>query len=153
MRKYLIVWIGEVASTVGSALTSFALGVWILEKTDSVSLYSFNLLLYAVCGLLVMPFAGVAADRWNRKTVIILGDAGAGINSLVVFWLATSNQLEVWHVYILTGIGAALGTFQWPAYKAMIPMIVSDKNLGRASALSQVGDALAELLGPIIAGA
>ncbi|HEX3050294.1 MAG TPA: MFS transporter [Aggregatilineaceae bacterium] len=153
MRKYLTIWVGEVASTVGSALTSFALGVWILEKTDSVSLFSLNLLLYAVCGLLVMPFAGVAADRWDRKTVIILGDAGAGLNSLVVFWLATSNQLEIWHVYILTGIGSALGMFQWPAYKAMIPMLVPAKQLGRASALSQVGDALAELLGPTIAGA
>jgi MFS family permease len=152
MRKYTIIWFGEVASIVGSALTSFALGVWIYERTGSVSLFSLNLLAYAVCGLLVMPFAGVIADRWNRKWVIVLSDTGVGITSGVVFILSATDQLAVWHVYILTGIGAALSTLQWPAYKAMIPQIVSKNHLGRAAALSQAGEGLAELLGPLVAG-
>lgn len=152
MRKYLIIWVGEVASTVGSALTSFAMGVWIYERTDSVSLFSFNLLVYAVVGLAVMPLAGVAADRWNRKSVIVLGDTGAGLASLAFFLLTATDQLEVWHIYVLTGVSSAFGAFQWPAYKAMIPMIVPQRHLGRASALSQAGDGLAELLGPLVAG-
>lgn len=152
MRKYLIIWIGEAFSTVGTALTSFGLGVWIYKQTGSVSLFSLNLLVYAVCGLAVMPLAGVIADRWNRKRVIVLGDTGAGLVSLIVFLLVASHHLHVWHVYLLTGAGVAFSTFQWPAYKAMIPLIVPAQHLGRASALSQLGEALAELLGPMIAG-
>jgi MFS family permease len=152
MRKYLIIWIGEVFSTVGSALTSFGLGVWIYRQTGSVSLFSLNLLVYTLCGLLVMPLAGVAADRWNRKLVIIVGDTGAALTSLAVFLLVLSNHLEIWHVYVVTGVGVAFGTFQWPAYKAMVPMIVPPQHLGRASALSQLAEAMAELLGPILAG-
>ncbi|HEX2906502.1 MAG TPA: MFS transporter [Phototrophicaceae bacterium] len=152
MRKYLIIWFGEVVSTVGSALTSFALGVWIYERTGSVSLFSLNLLVYAVLGLAMMPLAGVAADRWNRKWVMLVADAGLGVVTLVVFLLAASDQLQIWHVYCLTGVSAALGTFQWPAYKALIPQIVPKAQLGRASGLSQVGDALAELFGPTVAG-
>jgi len=153
MRKYMIIWVGEVASTVGSALTSFALGVWIYERTDSVSLLTLNMLMYAVSSLVVLPLAGVAADRWNRKFVMVLGDFGVALCSLVVLLLATSGSLQIWHAYILTGASGAFGTFQWPAYKAAIPLIVPKEHLARASALSQVGDGLAELAGPFIAGA
>ncbi|HEX3052439.1 MAG TPA: MFS transporter [Aggregatilineaceae bacterium] len=152
MRKYLWIWAGEVLSTVGSALTSFAMGVWIYQRTDSVSLFSLNLLVYAVLGLALMPLAGVAADRWNRKVVILSADAGSALVTVLVFALVASGQLKIWHVYVLTGTGSALSTFQWPASKALIPMLVSKAQLGRASALSQIGDALAELIGPPLAG-
>ncbi|MBI5958316.1 MAG: MFS transporter [Chloroflexi bacterium] len=152
MRKYLWIWVGQVASTVGSALTSFGLGVWIYQKTGSVSLFSLNLLAYAVCGLLVMPFAGVIADRANRKWVIVLSDSGAGLITLAAFILTVNDWLQVWHVYMLTGAGVMFSTFQWPAYKAMIPQLVPKQHLGRASALSQAGEGIAELAGPLVAG-
>ncbi len=152
MRKFLILWLAEVASTVGSALTSFALGIWIYERTGSVSLFSLNLLAYAVAGLIVMPFAGVIADRWNRKWVIVLSDTGVGFTSLIVFVLAASDRLAIGHVYVLTAAGAALSTLQWPASKALIPQLVPKQHLGRAAALTQAGDGLAELVGPLAAG-
>jgi MFS family permease len=152
MRKYVIIWIGQVASTVGSALTSFGLGVWIYQKTGSVSLFSLNLLAYAVCGLLAMPFAGVIADRWNRKWVMVISDSGAGVISLIAFALSANDGLRVWHVYLLTGAAVMFSTFQWPAYKAMVPQLVPKQHLGRASALSQAGEGIAELAGPLIAG-
>jgi DHA3 family macrolide efflux protein-like MFS transporter len=152
MRKYFIIWVGEVASTSGSALTSFALGIWIYEKTDSVSMLTLNMLAFVVPDLLFTPLAGVIADRWNRKWVMVMGDAGVAVTTLIVFLLATGGHLRIWHVYVLTAVGSTLGSLQWPAYSAAIPLIVPKQHLGRASALSQAGEGLAEMLSPMIAG-
>ncbi len=152
MRKYLIIWVGEVASIVGSALTSFALGVWIYERTDSVSMLTLNMLAYVLPGLIFTPLAGVIADRWNRKWVMVMGDAGVALTTLCVFLLATSSNLRIGYIYILTAVSATFGTLQWPAYAAAIPLIVPKQHLGRASALSQAGQGLGEMLSPMLAG-
>lgn len=152
MRTYFIIWVGEVASTLGSGLTSFALGLWIYERTGSVSLLTFNMLAYLVPDLLLTPLAGVVADRWNRKALMVLGDAGAGLGSFIVFLLAMSGNLQIWHIYLLTIFSAAFGALQWPAYTAAIPQIVPKQHLGRASAMSQAGEALSEMASPFIAG-
>lgn len=152
MRKYLVIWIGEVFSTVGSALTSFALGIWIYEKTGSVSMLTYNMLAMVVPNLLFTPFAGVIADRWNRKWVMVAGDAGVALTTFAVFLLVAGGHLKVGYIFLLTAAASTLGSLQWPAYAAAIPLIVPKQHLGRASALSQVGEGLAELLSPLIAG-
>jgi MFS transporter, DHA3 family, macrolide efflux protein len=152
MRKYLIIWIGEVASTLGSGLTSFALGVWIYEQTNSVSMLTLNMLAYVLPHLLFTPIAGVIADRWNRKLVIVIGDTGVALTALVVFLLIVTGNLRIGYVYILTTIAATIGTLQWPAYSALIPLIVPKPHLGRASALSQASEGLAEMVSPMLAG-
>lgn len=152
MRTYFIIWLGEVASTVGSALTSFALGLWIYEQTDSVSMFALNMLAYTLPYLVISPLAGALADRWNRKWLMILGDMGAAVTTLGVILLAVNGQLHIGYIYTLTAISSMFGALQWPAYMAAIPMIVPKEQLGRASALSQAGYALSEMAGPMLAG-
>ena len=152
MIKYLIIWIGQVTSTIGSSLTSFALSLWIYDETGSVSLFALNLLAYTIPSLITKPFAGVLADRWHRKWLILGGDTGSALMTLIVFALASSNTLAIWHIYLLTAGNAVFLSLQWPAYMATIPLIVPQGQLGRASGLTQVGDAVGQLLGPLIAG-
>lgn len=152
MRTYFIIWLGEVATTVGSALTTFALGLWIYEQTDSVSLFALNILAYTLPGLLLSPLAGVLADRWQRKWIMVMGDAGVALTTLVILALVLTDNLRVGYIYIITVFASAIGTLQWPAYAAAIPLIVPKEHLGRASALSQAGHALSEMLSPMVAG-
>lgn len=152
MRTFFIIWIGEVASVTGSGLTSFALGLWIYEKTGSVSQFTITLLAYLLPHTLVTPFAGVLADRWNRKVVMIMDDAGAGLASLAIYLLAAGDALQVWHIYVAVAFSSAAGSLQWPAYAAAIPLIVPKEHLGRASGMSQAGSAISELLSPLVAG-
>lgn len=152
MLKYLIIWFGQVASAIGSSLTSFALSLWIYEETGSVSLFAINLLAYNIPSLLTKPIGGVLADRWHRKWLILGGDTGAAVMTIFVFILTANNQLHIWHIYLLTASSAIFTSIQWPAYMATIPLLVPKDQLGRASGLSQVGDAVGQLLGPLIAG-
>lgn len=152
MRVFLVVWAGQLISTIGSGLTVFALDVWIYQETGSITLFALNMLAYAMPSLLLSPIAGALADRWDRRLLMILSDTGAGLSTLVIAILAFTHHLEVWHIYLATIVNASCGTFQWPAYSAATTLLVPKNQLGRASGMLQIGEATSQLIAPAIAG-
>ena len=152
MKAFLPIWFGQLVSTLGSGLTGFALGVWIFERTGSATQFSLVLLATTLPRVLLSPVAGVVADRCDRRKLIVLGDLGAGIGTLVVYLLFTQGVLQVWHIYLATGVSAAFGTFQGPALGASITMLVKDEQLGRANGLQGLSQALSQLLAPLLGG-
>ncbi len=153
MRIFSVVWFGQLVSTLGSGLSGFALGVWVYQETGSATLFALNMLAFALPNILISPFAGALADRWDRRWVMIMSDAGAGLGTLAIALLLLSGRLEVWHVYIATAFMSAFSTFQWPAYSAATTLLVPKKHLGRAGGLVQIGEAISQLASPAIAGA
>ena len=73
MKAFLPIWFGQLVSTLGSGLTGFALGVWVFERTGSATQFSLVLLATTLPRVLLSPVAGVVADRWNRRKLIVLG--------------------------------------------------------------------------------
>ncbi len=153
MPTFITIWAGQLVSTLGSALTGFALGVWIYQITGSATLYAITLLVSVVPRILVSPLAGVVADHWDRRLVMILSDTGAGVSSLFVLAMLWTGNLQVWHVYVATAINSAFSTFQWPAYSAATSLLVPKRHLGRAGGMTQIGEAISQLAAPAIAGA
>jgi MFS family permease len=151
-RIFLIVWLGQAVSLVGSGLTSFALGVWVFERTGSVTQFALIGLSAVLPRVVFSPLAGVVVDRWDRRRIMIVSDVGAGLSTLVVALLLAAARLEIWHIYLLTCVNAALGTVQWPAFAATTSLLVSKENLGRANGLVQFGQAASEILAPALAG-
>ena len=151
MRTFMIIWSGQLVSTIGSGLTSFALGVWIYQETGSTTLFALNLLAYTLPNLLLSPIAGALADRWDRRLLMILSDTGAGISTLIIAILAFTQNLEIWHIYLATAFNAGFSTFQWPAYSAATTLLVPKNQLGRAGGMLQVGEAVSQLITPAIA--
>jgi MFS family permease len=152
LRTFLIIWFGQLVSTLGSGLTGFALGVWIYNETGSTTLFAINMLSYALPNLLVSPFAGALVDRWDRRKVMILSDTGAGLSTAAVALLYFSGSLQVWHVFLLTAINSGFNAFQWPAYSAVTTLLVPKEHLGRAGGMVQIGEAISALASPAIAG-
>ena len=152
LRTFLVIWFGQLVSTLGSGLTGFALGVWIYTETGSTTLFAINLLCFALPNLLVSPFAGVLVDRWDRRKVMILSDTGAGLSTVAVAVLYFSGELQVWQVFMLTAINSGFNAFQWPAYSAVTALLVPKAQLGRAGGLVQIGEAISALASPAIAG-
>jgi MFS family permease len=153
MTTFTIIWGGQVVSTLGSGLTSFALGVWVYEVTGSSTLFIINMLIWTLPNILLSPVAGVIADRWDRRMVMLLSDTGAGFSSLFVALLLLTGDLEVWHIYLATFVNSAFSVFQWPAYSAATSLLVPKKHLGRAGGMTQIGEAMSRLATPAIAGA
>jgi DHA3 family macrolide efflux protein-like MFS transporter len=152
MRVFIIVWLGQLVSLVGSGLTSFALGLWVYEQTGSVTQFALIGLFTALPNIVLSPLAGALVDRWDRRWAMILSDTGAGLCTLMMAFLFLTNRIEVWQIYLAAGASAAFGTFQWPAYSAAMTLLVPKKHLGRANGMVQFGQAAAEILAPALAG-
>jgi MFS family permease len=152
LKAFTVVWFGQLVSVIGSGLTSFALGVWIFERTGSATQFALIGLFAVLPRVVLSPLAGMIVDRWDRRRAMIVSDAGAGLSTLVLVLLLFTNRLEIWHIYLIVGASAAFSTVQWPAYAAATTLLVSKKNLGRANGMIQFGQAAGEILAPALAG-
>ena len=89
--KFLTVWSGQFLSMVGSGLTGFALGVYAFERTQMATSTALVILLSFVPSLLLRPFGGVLADRFDRRLMMIIGDLGSAIG-LCSFWRSCCSE-------------------------------------------------------------
>ena len=153
LRAFLIIWIGQLVSLVGSQLTGFALGVWVYDETRSVSWLAVTQIAFAAPQVLFSPLAGVLADRWNRRTAMIVSDFGAGLAVLAAAILYLTNRLQPWMVIPINLWMAAFIALMWPAYTASITLLVPKVQYGRANGFVQLGEALTQIAGPAMAGA
>ncbi|MFL6290879.1 MAG: MFS transporter [Thermoanaerobaculia bacterium] len=153
MRAFLTMWAGQTVSLLGSSLTSFALGVWVYQRTGSVTKFALIAFFASLPGLLVSPVAGALVDRWDRRRTLILSDSLAAVTSvilLVLLWDESRDLLEVWHIYVLTAVSSVSNALQWPAFTAATTLLVPKHQYGRASGLSQMGLALSQILAPLL---
>jgi len=153
LRTFVIIWFGQLISTIGSGLTGFALGVWIYQETGSTMLFTLNMLAFALPTLIMSPFSGALVDRYDRRWMMILSDTGAGLSTFFIAILMYTHHLEIWHIFIATAFNAAFTSFQWPAYSAVTSLLVPKEQLGRASGMVQIGQAVSQLIAPALAGA
>lgn len=152
LRTFLVIWLGQSVSVFGSGLTSFALGLWVYQRTGSVTAFSLMGLAAVLPQVLLSPLAGLAADRFNRRWLMVLSDLGAGLGTLAVTLLMWTGRMEIWHLYLITTVSAICGAFQWPAYSAATTQLVPSEELGRMNGLVSVSRAAAGVLAPSAAG-
>lgn len=150
--RYL--WSGQIVSLLGDWFNLIASATLVAELTQSGIAVGGLFVVRMLAQLLVSPFAGVAADRFNRKRLLILTDIGRAIT--VLGFLFVKEPEQVWLLYVLTIIQLAMSGFFYPARNAILPDIVSRRQLGAANALSSatwsVMLAFGAALGGIVAG-
>lgn len=156
MRTFLIVWVGQVISLLGTKLTEFALGFWILEQTykdtGTITQFALTILFMYLPKVIISPLAGVLVDRWNRRSAMVMSDVGTGLVTMTILFLVWSDNLAVWHIYIALIASSSLNAFQQPAYTAAIAQLVPSNKLSRANGMVQASFAIAKIAAPAIAG-
>ncbi|MDF5707239.1 MAG: MFS transporter [Nostoc sp. S4] len=152
LQVFIITWFGQLISLVGSGLTGFALGLWVYQRTSSVTEFALVSLFTTLPGIVLSPITGALVDRWERRATMLLCNTVAGLTTLVFVLLFLINQLQIWHIYAGMSIISVCTAFQFPAYSATITLLVSKKHLGRASGMTNIGEASARLFAPALAG-
>jgi DHA3 family macrolide efflux protein-like MFS transporter len=127
--------------------------VWVYDQTRSVLLLALVQVAQQAPYVLLSPIAGVFADRWNRRTAMIVSDIGAGLAVLVVGGLYLTNHLQPWMVIPINLWMAAFNTLMWPSFTASVTLLVPKQHYGRANGFVQLGEALPQIAGPALAGA
>ncbi|WP_061288773.1 non-ribosomal peptide synthetase/MFS transporter [Herbidospora cretacea] len=151
MKRFGAVAAGQLISIIGSALTEFAVPLWIYVTTGSLVNFALFSVIGLLPGMLVAPFAGVIVDRYDRRKVMLAGDVGAWSTQLALGVLLWTGNLEIWAIYpLLAALSVAL-TFQRLAYGASIPQLVPKRLLGHANGVVQMVTGSAQLIVPLIA--
>lgn len=152
MRTFLIVWGGQLVSTLGSQMTTFAISIWAWQLTGQATPLALIALFTHVPTVIASSFAGVFIDRWNRKLMMMIGDAVAGFSTIAILSLLWTNHLEIWHLYVAGAINGLFGYVQSLAASASMAMIVPKQHYTRASAMTLARGYGSEIAAPAIAG-
>ncbi|MFF7457250.1 amino acid adenylation domain-containing protein [Kitasatospora sp. NPDC008115] len=151
MRRFLGVAAGQQISMIGSALTEFALPVWIYLTTGSLAQFGLLAACGLVPGILTAPLAGALVDRGDRRRIMLYGDVAAGLTQAVMLLLYLTDSLQVWHAYVLIALLSTALTFQRLAWNSAVPQLVPKRFLGRANGVVQMAFGLAQFLVPLFA--
>jgi MFS transporter, DHA3 family, macrolide efflux protein len=132
-------------------MTSFAINVWIYQQTHSTQRLAWMVLAATLPGILGSPLAGAAADRWDRRWIMVFSSIGAGLSTLFIaasfFWGST----HMWHIYLGVGGISFFAAFQLPACIAASSMLIPREHYARASGLWQFAQAITLIAAPPMA--
>lgn len=153
LKTFLILWSTQSLSQLGSSMTSFALTLWLYEKTGS----ALQTALLSICSytpyVLMSIFAGALSDRWNKKKVMLICDTLAACCTLTVFALLKRNLLVPWHLYLLNALNGLMNTVQQPAGDVAMTLIIPRKYYQKTSGMRSFSQSLITILNPICATA
>ncbi|NEQ33343.1 MAG: MFS transporter [Leptolyngbya sp. SIO4C5] len=152
MRTFITLWFGQLASSLGSSMTYFALTLWIWQQTQSATAIALILVFYQLPQLAISLFSGILIDRIPRKRLLWLSDAGAACCTISVGILAGLQILQIWHIYLIATVIGGFGNIQALAYTTLVPLIVPPQHHTRASSLGSMVEYGAAILSPALAG-
>jgi MFS family permease len=151
-RDFRLLWFGHVFTSMAFWMDQVSRGWLIYELTDSTVQLGLVRGVQAIPILLLSPVAGSAADRYSRKTQILIAQVIDGAMFAALALLIVSGQIQPWHVYVTAFGMAIVQTFQQPSRAAIVSDVVPTKNLTNAIGLSSVVFNVARSTGPALAG-
>ena len=152
-KAFAFIWSSQIVSILASGMSSFALTIWMYEKTQSATAMAAVQVFYIVPFLVMSFFAGPMIDRYSRKLMMAISDVAAAIGTAAIFVAFLGGFMDVWMIYaavVLMGVG---NSFQWPAFSAAITLMVPKEQLGRVNGMMSLMEAGPSVFAPILAGA
>ena len=135
-KQYIIFWLSQSVSQLGSAMTSFALILWAYTQEGqamTVSLMSFfNYMPYIIVSL----FAGTFVDNHSKKKVMLVSDSIAAACSIMIFILNIGSGLRIYHIFVVNFIIGFMNAFQGPASAVAVGKIVPKEKLAQVSGMN-----------------
>lgn len=153
LRSFIILWLTQSLSALGSAITGFAL-IIVLYKSSGSALTT---ALLSVCSyapyVLISVFAGALSDRWDKKVTMLVCDSFAAVCTVITMILLKTGSLEPWHLYVLNALNGLMNTVQQPASEVAATLLTSEKYYQKTSGMRSFSNSLVTILTPAIAAA
>lgn len=150
-HRYLIFWVGQRISYLGSEIVQFALIWWLTETSQSATILSLGMFITILPRVLLSSFAGVFADKFDRKKVIAIADGLQALATLSLILLIWVQNIAIWLILGFNGIRAIFQTFHDPASNAVASTMVPRDKLSRVNGLNQLVRTVIDMICPIIA--
>jgi MFS transporter, DHA3 family, macrolide efflux protein len=160
-RTFVIIWVTQSISMIGSALTFFCITILLTvvlypapeQKTQLAFALSAVSLAFGLPNVIFAPIAGAWADRYDRKTIMIVMDYIGAILSQALLLMIITGTLHLWLLVLVILLFSITGAFHGAAFDTSYAMLVSEKQLPRANGMMQTIWSLSGILSPAIAAA
>ena len=153
LKTFLTLWATQSLSQLGSAMTGFALTLWLYQKTGS----ALQTALLSICSyapyVVLSIFAGALSDRWDKKKTMLACDTFAACCTLGILFLLKTDLLRPAHLYILNAVTGLMNTVQQPASEVAMTLITPKKHYQKTSGLTYFSNSLVTILNPVLATA
>lgn len=150
--KFILLWTGELISSIGGGLTSFGLGVYIFNQTGSAAGMAVVTLLGFLPTLLFSIPAGVLADRYDRRLLMIIGDGCSALGIIYILICMMRGETALWQICIGIFVSATFSALLEPAFRATITDLLTKDEYSKASGLVSLAGSARYLFSPILAG-
>jgi MFS family permease len=151
-RKLIILWVGELVSSIGSGLTAVGLGVYIFNKTGSAASMALITLLGFLPSLVLSVPAGVLADRYDRRLLMMIGDGFSAMGVFFILICMLRGEATLWQICVGVFISAVFSALLEPSFRATITDLLTEEEFSRASGLVSLAGSARYLFSPVIAG-
>jgi DHA3 family macrolide efflux protein-like MFS transporter len=150
LKNFYILWSTQGLSQLGSAMTNFALTLWLYQETGS----ALQTALLTICSyapyVIMSIFAGALSDKWDKKRTMLVCDTFAACCTVLVFILLKTGSLRTWHLYVLNAVNGLMNTVQRPASDVANTLITPKKYYQKTSGLRSFSGSLITILHPML---
>ena len=151
LKPFFILWFTQSLSSLGSAMTSFALVVWSYQQEGSALTTSMLTICSYAPYVLMSIFAGALSDKWNKKVTMLISDSFAALCTVWVLVLLKTGNLQIWHLYLNNALNGLMNTVQQPASDVAITLLTPKKFYQKVSGLRSFSNSLITILTPAAA--
>ena len=150
-RTFVIIWSGQLFSTLSSAVVGYAVVFWLSIETGSAEVLAFSFIATFLPHLLLGPFTGVFIDRWDRKRIMITADIFIAACTAVMAALFAFGEVRIPYIYVLLALRSVGSAFHVPAMQASVPLLAPESQLMRVAGVNQVIHSTSTIAGPALA--
>ena len=153
MKDFLLLWISQSLSGLGSAMTGYALVIWSYSQKGSALMSAMLMVCSYTPYVLFSIFAGALSDKWDKKKTMLVCDTAAALTTVITLILLQRNSLAVWHLYLLNAVNGLMNTIQQPASEVAVTQILPKKYYQKVGGMRYFASSLNQILTPLIATA
>lgn len=150
--KFMLLWAGELVSAIGGGLTSFGLGVYVFNQTGSAASMALVTLLAFLPTLLLSVPAGVLADRYDRRLLMMIGDGCSALGIIYILVCMIRGEAALYQICIGVFISSVFSALLEPAYRATVTDLLTKEEYSKASGMVNIAGSARYLISPILAG-
>ncbi len=150
LRSFLLLWSSQAVSSLGTAMTEYALIVWIYRQAGTASSTTLLTLCSFAPTILFRFAAGAVADRWDKKRIMLFADLFAACGTFSIYLLYSFSALHIWHLYLINVLLSFMNAFQEPAAFVATSLLVPEEHYARAGGLQGMSGAAVSILAPVL---
>ena len=150
LQSFLMLWSSQTVSSLGTAMTEFALIIWVYGQKGNASSVTLLTICTFLPTILFRFIAGTIVDQWDKKRIMLVSDFVAACGTLTIFILYSVSGLQPWHLYVINILLSFMNAFQCPASYVATSLLVPKEQYTRVSGLQSFSGSVVSILAPAL---